>query len=1265
MLQPRSSLAVRRTERPALAPFWLIGLLAACTLALLVLLYPRQDLEHRIWEAEDSALSENYLQNLLRSDPDSPRLHLVLARREVRLNKLAAARQTLQVTLNSTDENLRRDAQWVLFEINEAELQRIKSGNPLLANKLRDTLRHQIRELATYTWPREQQLELAQKASRYGDRDLGQQLFRKLVQGINSPKESTRLFAEAAQEGLAQGDYQGAAAFYLEARKNTDDPQQARSYFHAALKALQSGNQPLAAIELGDREIGVLIDDPDTLWLMTQLARAAGRPDIADRYVRRLLRLSLLQQWQRLQMARAWGPGQWLQVSQQAEGGKPGIPFNDKYFTLGYEVFLENRKLEDAWQIASAAVRQAPDDLNWRQRLATVSEWTNRPKLALDNWHFIAQHSQRDDAWQSVLRLAPGLFDDAALIPALQYQLGRQPNDARLIKELVAAYERQGDPRGALAFLEHTYRRNNSPILLQALAELAERAGDIDLAIASWQQLLAMPEQLTPRRAMHLSLLMLQRGRGEDGLPWLEKASTHPQATADDSSDYWRLTGQLAEEHQNDALALAAFRQLIAQPHAEAGDYDALIRILTPEHPQEAADAAAQAWLRFDQARHLIQALNLYAADNRWQAMGALFKQLDAGRDASHRSLRQLQGDPAFLRLWGSYQQNTGHAASARRSFEAALRLDPGSSELRQSLLWLLIDTNEISALRKLLTVNEAEWQKTPELHDALAAAYQAQSLPQIALQRYLTPHLQAHRDDFLWLMNYADALDQNQQSDRAWRLRRRLLSEEWQQVEHRGPSRHAARQRWLSDEGLSQTQRTARARLLLTQRPGDVGLDALRELLRLDRKASEETSSAALETAIGWLQDAGEFTAERGFLWQQYARSRQRNRALWAEITVALAEKDIAETGQLLLAFDAALPRYDRINAAAAVGDVRLAQTAAFETQTDQTDDDPIHLQLTEQLLNFSDYAGLGLINRRLGDLNESEASTHYHLAVSPRLSLDFEWGRIARDSSNGTSLINAPDEHFAFAQANWLDNNGKTTLRIDQRESLASYTPVRLERELRIDNRLSLYAALGTSQPSQESLPLRVAGMKDQASLTLNYRPTRMDQLTLEHRRERYKLQTGLDLGEGAHTSLTATHLYRQEARDLEFSAFWSNHQFARREGASSEALNDPAIARLVPDNLTPGPDYFLPDSFNFYGLRVATDMRYETEYTRALRPFGSLSLTRHSRLGSGYDARLGVASSVFGADHLSLGWGVGKSGMQSGGLVRDLRLNYRIHY
>jgi len=1264
MLQRRSRLAAQAAERPRLAPLWLIALLAAFVGVALVLLYPRQDLERLLTATPDTPIAEAYLDNLLRTDPNNPRLRLLLARRQAELGQPDKARQTLKPALEAADPELRREARWVLWDLEEIGRRRTNKQSPAERHAAESRQRALLHELAQESTSLERQMALAAAAFQLGEGALGRKLYQDIAASIRNPDEAATLFAHAASTALGAGDYAGSAELYLFARQSTSERRLARQYLHAALRALQSGNQPLAAVELGERSLGEFADDQETLLLMVNLARAAGRPDIAERYVRQLLRLALQRQWQALQIARAWGEGSFMAVSQQARQSGPGIAFDDKIYTLGYDVFLESRKLEDAWQVASSAVRQAPGNLAWRERLARVAEWTGRPQVALENWLKVAQETSKDEAWQAVLRLSPGLFDDATLIPALRHELTQRPGDLRLTRELVAAYERLGEPQAALAFLESQSR--NRPELLEALAELAERAGRTDTAIATWQRLFANPAQLTTGRALRLATLLLQQGRGEEGLKWLEGARANAGLASETDVDYWRLTGQLAETQQKDELAIDVFRRLVASEHADVADYDGLIRLLGDSRPLEAAQLAGQAWQRFDQARHLIQALNLYASRSRWPEMGALLRQLDPAPGATQHALQPLQGQATFLRLLGTWQQNTGQLAAARRSYEAGLRLAPDSADMQQALLWLFIDCNDAVALRKLLAGHEISWRQNDSLHDTLAAAYQALSLPQVALQRYLTPLLASHRDDFLWLMNYADALDQNQQADRAWRLRRHLLSSEWQAARGQA-SRQEARRRWLSDEGLEQTRRLARTRLLLTQRPGDVGLDALRELLRLDRDARGNYSNAAAETAIGWLQDAGEYSAERGFLWHQYARAQGKavNRPLWAEITVAFAEDDKAATGQLLATYDERLPRYDRVNAARAVHDLRLAQTAAFEAQSDQTDDDPTHLQLSETLLAFSDSTGLGVAKRELGSIDELLGGATYHLAIDPRLSLDMEAGNIDRKVRDENLIRNVPNETLFNARLNWQHDAGETHVSLGQRESFARYTPLLVEHEQRIDNRLSFGLALGSQLPTADTLPLRIAGMKDRATLSLRYRPTRLDQILVEHWQERYQLQTGGELGSGMHTALTLTHTVRQEARDLEFSAFWSNHQYDRKSDLSGFSPQDAAVTRFFPNGFTPGPGSFLPDDFSFYGLRVASDMRYEKEYTRATRPFGSLAGTWHSSLGAGYDLRLGIAGSLLGADHLALSLGLSKSGMQLGGQVRDLQLTYRIHY
>jgi hypothetical protein len=1309
-----SSLSAQAADRPVVAPDWLIVLLASMVCAALWLLYPRQDLERRLSDAADSPLSLAYLTNLLRSDTDNPQLRLLLARHQVTHGDWADARTTLQPALASSKPAIRRDALWVQWELSHAEYEAVPKTKSARKEVLLQDLRQQLRILAEQQWPADKHARLLALTTQFNEPSLTAALSSQIPTEPPSPQEAAETYVRAARAALAKSDYAGCASYYLLARQATPDPQQAKQYYFSAVRALQSGNEPVAALALAEHELGELKSDREALLFLTNLARAAGRPDIAERYVRQLLKLALSHRWfdhgfagptalatkvsanlrrvawQAAPQAfadrttvpryddgahyveaqrRHWNadgnaPSKRL-VADKPQAPAPALPYDEEIYTLGYAVFLENHNLEDAWALANAAVRQNPGSVVWRERLAQVSEWTLRLDVALSSWLVVAQQTQKDFAWQAVLRLAPGQFDDAALVDGLRYELRRKPHDRTLVRALVQAWERLGEPQPAIDFLK---QRGGDPETIELLAELAERAGQPDLALESWRRLLKIPGQTTPQRAMQAAVLALRRDRADEGLAWLEAARAHPPADAS-ASEFWRLTGQVAESRERTQLAVEAYRKLLKTGSSTMEDYDALVRLLQLDFPIEAAQVSAQAWQQFGEARHLTLALTLLSGRSQWKEFGRLIQQLETG---THRdTLPTLMGNTQFLRLVGTWHQNAGRMAQARRFFENGLRASPDSPDMQQALLWLLIDSNDTVALRSVLATHERTWQRSEAVHDALAASYQALSLPQTALSRYLTPRFQVMQGDFLWLMNYADALDQNQQTDRAWRLRRHLLSREWREAQasagEQKRSRADALKLWLSQEGLDQTRRVARARLAITQRPGDPAADVLRELLRLDRDANGGYSNAAAETAIGWLQDAGEFTAERAFLWHQYARTRavRANRPLWADISVALAEDDRAASGQLLERFDERLPRYDRIHAASVAQDIRLAQSAAFNASNDQHDDAPLHLQLTENLLAFSDHAEVKLLATQLGGMNEGQSHATLHWALGPRLTMDLEFRSIQRRSTDARVVQSPPNEERLEAKFRWRHLDGESGLLATNRDGHRNTQPLQLWHEQRVDNRLSWRIEAGRQLPSDESLTLRIAGMKTRAAASVRYQVTRQDEFLLMHAAERYQLQTGATVGSGRHSSIQYTHTYRQDAPLLALSAFWSTHAYTRRDPSDLDPSDLDFRRYLPPDTGALGRDFFLPGNFRFYGIELSTNMRYEEEYSRALRPFASVSRTWHSQLGPGYGVRLGIAGSVWAVDHLSLSLGQSKSGVQSQDRTRDLQLSYRLHF
>ena len=1244
MLLQRSRLDAATAERPRLAPPWSIVLLCGLVSLGLIAIFPHRDLVQRVYEAPPSLITEAYLTNLLRTDPGNPRLRLMLARSQLQIGEHQRVGQTVAPALQSDDAALRREAAWLLWLAGEQRLGKLdKAGAAYHAQ--RAELAQRLAALAREDWPEDQLAVIARKALLLGDTTLGLALFERLAaagEGQRNP-----WFQEAAREALAYGEYRAAAEFYLLAARRAATPDDQRRLFVDALRALQSGDRLPEALQLAEGELAVqphLADGREVLILLVEFARAARRPDLADRYARRLLRLSLLEQWRRMEFARTHFGASVRRVALENEELRDGpkLAFDERAYTLGFEAFLDNRKLDDAWKVAASAVRQAPASLVWRERLAKVSEWSGRPRLGLENWLHLARATGREDAWQAVLRLAPGLFDDEALRLALQRELARRPGDPALVGELAELHERLGDPAGALAFLERQYATLRQAWLVERMAEVAERAGDDAQAVAYWRRYAAL-QAPTPAQAVRMAVLLILRDGGEEALAVLRRSAA--QAAPEDQV-FWRLTGELARQQDEDAAATDAYRKLIATGQARENDYDVLYALLEVDHPLDAARVAVAAWRKFERLNDLTRALGRWAVAGAWQQTGQLLAELNAAQ------LRRLRRQPELLRLTAQYHLHGGAHAEARRDIEAALALAPEDVETQQAYLWVMIEAGDGVALRRALAGGEIEWARDSRLHDALGAAYQYLSRPDVALKRYFTPRLAGKRDDFLWLMNYADALETNGEVDRAWRLRQQLLA---------GERQRAGRRDWLTAPEAVEMRRIARARLAISQRQGDTGLAVLRELLRLDRDGQGRLSENAAVVATAWLQEQQAYQAERGWIWQRFARTT--SRPLWGEITVALVEDDRPWIGALLDRHGERLPRYDRINAARRIDDVRLAQTDAFETQADQPDDDPLHLQLSDALLAHGDHAALDVANRQVGTLDEHERGGRWHLALTPRLTLDLSLGSIARDNRDTAVIGVVPGQHYRKARLSWRHADGETRFGAEAHQSFAAFQPLYLEHEQRLDERLRASFALGRELPTAESLALRVAGMRSRAAAGLNYRASLRDQFVVEQAWERYRTQTGTAVGSGRHFLIDYRHAVRIERRDLEASAFWSSHRY-KREGV----IDDAALLPLQPAGSSASVfegSYFLPENFRYYGLRLSTDVRFAEQYSRAWRPYASVARTWNSTSGNGYDLGAGIAGNVFGADHLRLGWSLVRGGQNSGGLVRQFELGYRLHY
>lgn len=1219
-----------RPRQRLTTPATTIGL-AIVIFATLFVLYPKRELLELVTHARrDDPLTVRYLAYLHREEPQNTRIALLLAGARLAQGEAAEALRLLAPLESDNDGEVRRAA----LLLHAESLPAGASRSAFLAPYLDES------------WTRDEFLKIASYMRGTMDPAARRKVYARLAASERDPA----WFAKSAREVLGEGDYRLSAELWFSARKLSATLAEQRKYFLEGLHTLQSGNLLAEAMAAAEANMGSLAQDEETVLAVIRLALASGRPDLAERWMRGLLWPGTARSADRPALAsRIAG---WLIASAHAQPvAKPAAirPYDERIYVFAYEVFLANGNVEDAFRVAQAAVAQRPEDLAWREKLARSAEWSRHPVQALEQWLYLAQRAGREEAWQGVLRLAPGLGADEAVLLAMRHKVERKDAGPAELKELAALYERVGRPREGVKWLLARFAATGQVAALELAAALADRAGERDQAIGLNQQLIAL-QGPNEDRLIRTATLLVMAGQFRAAHDLLNgfRAKIRPEA-----GDYWDLLGDLAWRLQEDESAIFAYRALSTRKEAEAGEFDRLATLLREKHPEEAAKVAEFGFSRFRTPGLLLSALEIH-----WERMDlASMKRLYASVDAPTERL--FEAIPFFYSLRSQYRQASGDQKGARADLERAIAIAPQNNELKIALAWLLIDAKDSVALKAQLAVVAPGAESNSELWPLLAAGWMTLGEPRKALPYYA--RLARNKPgDYLALMNYADALEQAGQAGESGRVRRQA----WTVVRRLYAQNASQPGGGPRDRELRETV----ARLALSMAPADTALAVVRDLMRLDfapgGAPDEKNRSAAVrELVLSWAISTEQFSNAKAWMWLQYGRKLAAPG--WAEAAVALGENDVEAAEKLLAdrgegSASGRLPMSSRIEAARLTGQVRLAQALAFEEQTRRPDDDGLHLQLADTLLAGANRLAASVLSSVRGVIRAQPRELSTQVWVTPRLRLALEWREAAQSSTNPLVLASVPaNDRETRVTVRQLLDTGWFEAGVGQRDALATQTSARVSLYTEWRRGLTTQLSAAKNERTLDSTALAVAGSKDEVAARVLYTFAKREYFTGGLRRMRYQTQNGSHLGSGAAYEGEIGHRVRTEYPDFTLRLTAATYRF------SAEGNDDALTAQLNPAGGVPGAAFFIPQNSRILGAGVGFGESVREGYSRTLRPYGSFSRTTSSLAGSGYNALLGAGGSVFGADQLSLYWNRARGGGTSGATILEYGLRYEYFF
>ncbi|WP_243397893.1 tetratricopeptide repeat protein [Herbaspirillum robiniae] len=1289
-------------------------------------------------------LTVEYLKVFLRAQPGNAALRAELVKQMIGLGQFAEARQHLALLQQGDDPASRLDAAWLEYRIRQQETYALPEKSPERAAQIAQ-LRGQLQQLMTYPLTAQQWLALSQDALALGDTEAAHVAFSRLLADRSTASMPYADVVRLGKESLGLGDYRSSASFYLLAMKSAGSLETRRDHFMTALRTLQAGGLYQEALAAADANIGELANDKPTLLFLTKLAQAANRPDAAQRYVKQLLQLSMnlrgtplaagqgeyaqvhfqsmrdftrsLRLTQallhsphelRLRMRDAMRDGRVLRTANAVAAdarpaavmarpaGDPSqpsaaemaasreiarLPFDEEIYTLAFNVFLANRNLDDARLLAQSAVRQKPDSAAWRKRLAEVSEWSGVPEQATPQWLAYARLSNDEAAWDNVLRIAQGTFEQEIVVEALQHKLQVEPGSAKWLNQLVAQYENIGQADRAAALLEASLKKSagrgqavatERNAEMDALARLYLRMGrDADALALLRQQ--RREFGATAGNALLAANQLYLNGHIEDAMSILNDAAA---AAPVGNTDFWRAYAEVARFLEHEKEARVGYDKLLASDKADEGDISNMMGVIQDAQPRAAAELAEFGFRRTGVANFAVQALTYRQRLNDLDGAQAFIDSITPQQNAI------LEKNVPYLTVRATIKQLRRDLAGARADMAMALALRPRSAEVRAELIWILIAGRDTELLKRALDLWAGEAETLSQLWGPFAAANMSLNRQNVALHWFRKSGFP--QNDYLWLMSYAEALDATGQPDLAWRIRRRAWVElrdpkvlrnipPTQLKEWRDRLAALAPLFMQSDAGLRVMQALLKSDATRLAQPADKNLPPadgpalLKEMEAAARRDAGERneregiaakldkgpdalfaptadsgqrprddarlSSSVRELALAYAMNTGESDLARAWLATRFAR--ELDKPLWGELALALAADDRQGLNNMLDNLADWLPMYDRIEAARVAGRMGLAQTLAFDQLERLPADDELHGRLTNLVTDEPAKFIAGYTSSREFPLATKRFDLSTGFALTPGTRLTFNYTERHQTVDDTTLLGDVPsvDRLFEFSLRRRIED-GFVSVGLQHRDAMQSFNGLRLEFSQQITPKMALSGNGGFNLASTDSALMRVGSKRSGGELNLNVQVSRTEYLRLGGGYQRYTTQAGTSLGSGRTLNIEAGTHFRVEYPNLTLRTYVSDAKF------SDNGASDDQIARLVPAGNDPTNFRYMPLDSRIFGISLGAGTVVESNYTRAWRPYAEIGMTRTSDIGWGRNARAGVAGSVIGQDVLSVG-------------------------
>ncbi len=282
----------KQLARTRFAPPIQLVAFVVISISLLFFFFPKEQLLTNIaLQRNADKVAKQYLDNLIILYPKDKELKLMVAKQHVALGNVASAVEVIMPFIGHKAQTRQQwQALWIYYQILRLETYSM----PEVSYKRKTgmlKMKHMIKTLSTGKLTSEQLMILAEDAMNNNEPKFGISLFQRAVK---LPSEGNPdIYAKGGKLALGYAHYKLSAQLFFIAQRLSFTLVEKREYFIEGLKILQSGNLLNEAMKAAEENVGNLSQDRRTLLFLTQLALASNRANIAEKYMRSVLKLKL------------------------------------------------------------------------------------------------------------------------------------------------------------------------------------------------------------------------------------------------------------------------------------------------------------------------------------------------------------------------------------------------------------------------------------------------------------------------------------------------------------------------------------------------------------------------------------------------------------------------------------------------------------------------------------------------------------------------------------------------------------------------------------------------------------------------------------------------------------------------------------------------------------------------------------------------------------------------------------------------------------